>query len=155
MPTTQSLDAKSITEFLTMLYGLNVSAKATGSVDASNVHAVATYSSDDGDVKGSIFCDLACAAKLGAALTQIPAGGVEDAIKEGALPDNILENLSEAFNILVNIFPDQASKRLALKEVICGKEAAEILNGRSSGESQDFELDIQRYGTGQILVISD
>ena len=62
-------------------------------------HVVATYNDLEGQFRFAISCDLPLANSLGAALTMIPPGGVEDAVAEGQVPANIAENLREVLSI--------------------------------------------------------
>jgi hypothetical protein len=140
-------------QFLTTLYDLNITVSDLDSFDPKSTYVFATYADDQGEVKASIACDIDCAAKLAAALTQIPAGGVEDSIKSGKLPDNLSENLSEIFNILVNVFPDHTTSRLAIADVQYGQDA--ITSSEDQGTFSNrcqFEVDIQRYGAGKMQV---
>ena len=149
--TTIFQDASAVGEFLTTLFGLKTEAVDSETIPADSVYAIALYADDNGDIKACIACDLDCAAKLGAALTQIAIGAVEDAISAGELPDNLKANLSEIFNILVNLFTNQQTERLVLSSFAFGDEATTHLQ-KSPRNSSGFDLDIQRYGVGNMDV---
>lgn len=136
--------AEEATSFFTGLFGLKVTAEVDPSVDVDAVGALATYVNDEGEVKGRILCDLQGAAILGAALTQIPMGRVEDAVKEGSLPENLQENLSEVFNISVNLLPGHVSQRLVLQNAGFNADCEGVDEAKAEGTA--LKLDVQRYG---------
>ena len=142
-------------EFLSNLFGLQIKGTEAGGVDPSSVRGFAAYCDDGGSLRAAIFCDIHCAAKLGAALTQIPIGGVEDAINDDSLPGNIAENLGEVFNIGVNIFHESNAPRLVMSSVATGAEAASAYSSQvADGTAVScFELEIQRYGKGRLGVV--
>ena len=148
--TTATSNCEEISEFLTNLYGLSVTVSAgTGAPESVGVSA--SYVDSEGAVKGHIHCDVAAAAVLGAALTQIPMGAVEDAVSTGVLPDNIRENVSEVLNIAVNLLPEQENNRLVLSGVEFGSLADGVEGLSSVGV---LELAIQRYDAKGLLQIS-
>jgi len=136
--------------FFTGLFGLKVTATVDDSVVISDVGGVATYTNDTGEVRGRILADLRGAAILGAALTQIPMGRVDDACKTGQLPDNLQENLSEVLNISVNLLPGHFSQRLVLKAVDFQPADDEIEAAKTAAIG--LKLDVQRYGQCLLLV---
>ena len=138
--------ADAVGQFLQDLFGFDVqAADAPHEIESFGVSA--SYVNSEGKVMGHLVCDLEAAAKLGAALTQIPPGGVEDAIKSGALPDNLKENLHEVLNIAVNIMPVPPNQRLTLGEISyeAPTDLAETLD-----ESSGVELKLARYGDCKI-----
>jgi len=153
MQATQQLpQANEVSDFLTSLYGLKIVAKGASVNSAADVSAFAEYVDDEGTIRGFIGCDLAGSAKLGAALTQIPMGAVEDTLEAGTLPGNLSENLAEVFNIVVNLFPECHIHRLVLGRTVFGEAATAAFAEHSETASVVFELDIQRYGTGVLLL---
>ena len=144
---TTTIDAEEIGKFFTSIFGLDV--KLTDSTsDAPASGAYATYVDGDGNEKGHIFCDLAGASILGAALTQIPMGAVEDAVETGEITDSLRENFDEVMNIAVNVFAGKVSGRLSL-----GSIETEGTPDLSKGST--FQLSVQRYGDGQINIWMD
>lgn len=143
--------AEEIGDFLSNLYGLQVSTKPASPLDVEKARAMADYVDDQGNVKAVVACDISGAAKLGAALTQIPVGGVEDSIDEDELSNSLSENLLEVFNIAVNVFRESHSHRLVVNQITLGSEAAKLTaEATSSAEATHYELDIERYGSGAI-----
>ena len=136
--------AEETASFLTNLYGLKVTAKEDSEVTDFSFGALGTYVNDDDEVKGKILCDLQGAAILGAALTQIPMGRVDDAVKSGSLPENLQDNLSEVFNISVNLLPGHHTHRLVLRETIFEAGSTDVDSIKSEGVG--VVLEVQRYG---------
>ena len=151
MPATAySENADNISSFMTDLYGLEVKASENAELKLSTIGAVATYTDDSDNVHGHIVLDLPAAAILGAALTQIPMGGVEDAISSGKLPDNIRENISEVLNIAVNLFPSHTTLRLVLQGVVFDAEAVEA--AKDLPQVLSVDVSVQRYGDGGMFL---
>lgn len=128
------------------LFGLDITDKAA--VD-SEPYSIAEYVDEAGDVAGYLSCDLASGCRLAAALTQIPAGRVDEAIGDGAIDDNLAENLNEVFNISVALLAPADGSRVVLKRVLHGSgsegfsEAVAALNGR---DRTDYSFEVARYG---------
>lgn len=136
--------------FLSNLLGLQVSTTESDAPESAAVSA--TYVDSDEVVRAHIICDLPSAAILGAALTQIPMGRVNDSIKEGKLADNLQENAAEVFNIAVNLLPNHETRRYVLKDVcFCDDSCMPALGDVE--QCDDFELDVQRYGKGKMRVV--
>ncbi|MEM6471459.1 MAG: hypothetical protein AAF802_17990 [Planctomycetota bacterium] len=133
--------------FLTNLLGLKVTVSESTAPDP--VAVVAAYVDSNDVERAQILCDLSSAAMLGAALTQIPMGSVEDSIECGELSDNLKENVSEVFNISVNVLPNHDTHRFVLKEVRFGEEAT---SSDDVTQSEDFEIEVQRYGKGHLRI---
>ena len=136
--------------FFTGLFGLKVTASVDPALELSNVGGLATYVDDAGEIRGRILCDLQGAAILGAALTQIPMGRVDDAVRSGEMPDNLQENLSEVLNIAVNLLPGHISQRLVLRDVNFQPAEADLEAAKASASG--LQLDVQRYGECKLLV---
>ncbi len=97
--------ARQICEMLSGLVGRSVSPEAVASppkIDAKPAY-IATYVNEDGSVVGLCRCDLAAAASLGAALSMLPAGRVDDCIRSSSLDEMLYENFWEVCNV-VSVF---------------------------------------------------
>ncbi|MFN3191443.1 MAG: hypothetical protein ACE361_13050 [Aureliella sp.] len=151
MPSTISLPEQGETQsFLSDLAGQNIpTTSKDGSVD---VYAVAEYADQDGTVIGLIGCDLPAAARLGAILTRIPKGAVEDTIKTREFPDHIAENLGETLNIASNLFPSHNERRICLTRMLLDGEASQYVEAANIDESVNFDVDIAGYGPGSIVI---
>ena len=117
-------------------------------------YAFAEYVNDEGEVNGIVACDLESAARLSASLTRIPKGVIDDSVRSGIVPDHILENLEEIFNISSNLFPDSHRHRISLKKSYLEGEAAEQFAALDSSILSAFELEIMNYGPGKICMAS-
>lgn len=149
MSTNTSDLAAEFGEFLTSLYGLDIEVSTSDSGTVESPGAVATYVDEEGAVQAQIICDLSAAVMLGAALSQIPAGGASDCIAAGEMSENISDNLHEVLNIVVNVFASHASSRVVLRDVLTGDEA------KQAAVPEDgtlMPISIPRYGDGKMLV---
>ncbi len=109
--------ARQICEMLSGLVGRSVSPEAVASppkIDAKPAY-IATYVNEDGSVVGLCRCDLAAAASLGAALSMLPAGRVDDCIRSSSLDEMLYENFWEVCNVLVRVFNAPHQPVLSLK----------------------------------------
>jgi hypothetical protein len=148
--TNQSVNAEEFGTFLSDLYGLKITAAEEAGLTCDKFGCLATYVDSEGNEKGRILCDLQGAAMLGAALTQVPMGAVEDAVSAGELPDNLSENVREVLNISVNVFPSHENQRLVLKDV--STEASEL---PPVADAVPLKLEIQRYGACKVFIFCD
>ena len=149
MSTVQDINGAELGEFLTSLYGLEISVANAADASYADFGALATYVDGEENVAGYILCDLPAAAMLGGALTQIPVGGVEDAIAAKEVPANLAENIHEVLNISVNIFPGSESRRIVLKDFTTDS-STEV---PSTDNAVAFDVDVQRYGKCKLLVV--
>ncbi len=116
---------------------------------------VAAYHDNTGATKRLLTCDLAFANSAGAALSMIPPGAANDAIKSGQVPDNILANLHEVMNIAVNLFIDSFGSRLELASVSRISELSpEAKAALSSKERTSVDVAIPRYTSGRVGLIA-
>ena len=144
-----SVNADEIAGFLTGLYGLQVSVAADPGASCDVPGGMASYVDAVGTEKGRILCDLSAAAILGAALTQVPMGVVEEAISAGELPDNLAENVREVLNIAVSLLPGSHHARLVLDTV-----TTEFADVPSCDGAAALSVDVQRYGSCKLFVMS-
>ncbi len=153
MPATAPIvETEEFGKFLTDLFALKVQS-TDAATDTGSIRATTEYVDSEGVLRGLIACDLACAARLGAALTQIPLGAVEDSLDAGALSDNLAENLAEVLNIAVNLFPECHSQRLVATTTTQGEEASTVFAEKTAGAAVcSFDIDIQRYGKGVVTI---
>ena len=140
----------------TMLFGNDTTCKpgkAPLPPDACAI--VAAYQDSTGATKRLLTCDLAFANSAGAALSMIPPGAANDAIKTGNVPDNILMNLHEVMNIAVNLFTDSFDGRLELASVTRINEVSpETKAALTSKERTTIDVAIPRYAAGRVGMIA-
>ncbi len=148
--TEKDVAGKELSDFIVNLFGIKTDVSPAPAISNDSLVIYASYVDDADDVRGYIACDIACGAILGAALTQIPMGAVEDCIKSGELSSSLKENLHEVLNIAVSLIPHQASKRVVLKDVTIAEGAPEITGLTSS---EDYVMKMARYGSGSLRII--
>lgn len=143
--TIQAPACSEVTELMKDLFGLNVS---ESSPTVHPLYSIAEYCNPDGEAVGYMACDLATGCRLGAALTQVPAGRVDEAVKDGAMPENLAENLYEVFNISVNLIAPEGV-RLVLNRVAQINQTDtynELKEKLEAAQSTQYGFDVARYG---------
>lgn len=116
----------------------------------------ATYRNDAGELSAVAFCDLAVGGSLGAALTMVPVGRVDECLKAGRLDDVLRENLHEVFNVLSAAFPMSGSPRVVLTELRCQEApAADVaaLLAKPTGRL-DLDLAVNGYRSGKFALLA-
>ncbi len=138
--------------FLTDLMGLKIEATES-SVGADRVHAVGEYYNTNDERRGIIAVDIQAGAGLGAALTRVPKGSVQDAIKEQTLPENLLENLQETLNVSANLLPCSQAGAVTLRDTTVGEDAKTIFNAAEGATVGTYELELGNYGLGHLWLV--
>ncbi len=106
---------------------------------------VARYVGEGGDAL--VLCDRKLALSLGAALTLLPPGIVQDAMR-GAIPSNLEANVHEVFNLLVQVLRDSEGQVPRLASI----EPAAALP-RAAGRRLDLAISVAGYASGRIALI--
>lgn len=143
-------------EVAELMHGLFGSAVTSVTPPEASVHSIAEYVNDSGSVVGYIGCDLAGGCRLGAALTMVPAGRVDEAVKERQVPDTLSENLDEIFNICVNLIASPDCGRVVLKRVLHGESSSDFAAAESglsaAADTVTVGIDIPRYGVCRMVI---
>ncbi len=150
--TIEAPSAKDVNDLMQGLFGLDV--KKVDVPDAE-IHSIAEYVDDDGNAVGFLAFDLAGGCRLGAALTQVPAGRVDEAIAESAIPENLAENLDEVFNISVNLITPEEGGRMVLGRSAHGASAehhAALIEALGQREQTKYGFDVTRYGVCSLTI---
>ncbi len=139
-------NASEIHDLMSSLFGLDVTSADAADQD---IHVIAEYVDDAGTPVAWIGCDLAGACRMGAALTQVPAGRVDEAVADGRIPDTLAENLDEIFNISVNLVARPDSHTVFHRSVKRGQDADfdAVLEAFGNAERTEAGFEIARYGT--------
>jgi hypothetical protein len=159
MTTTPLPVAQDVRELIEGLLGRHVDAHpAHAGVDLkrNRENLVGTYDTDDGHVAALILVDLACAARLGAALGLAPHSAADDAVKGGILPVQLGENVAEVLNVAASLFNTDGAPHLRLSSVYGGDvpAPADVAQwAKAFAPRLDLELDISGYGTGLWSVV--
>jgi len=103
---------------------------------------------DEGHVIGACLADLAFAARAGAALAMIPKPVADDALKQGALVDNLRENYYEVANIATSLLNGPSVPHLKLTELVDGvPDEVRDLIVRAAGR-RTYSVTLGDYGSG-------
>lgn len=142
-----------VTDLMRDLVGLNVQPASGGD---TSLHLIAEYVDDGGNPVTRIACDLASGCRMGAALTQVPAGCVKEAVADGAVPANLAENLDEIFNILVNLVATDDTHMVFHRSVQRGtdEEFDVALDAVGESSATEYQFDIDRYGVCRMVIAS-
>ncbi len=145
-----------VTSLFTMLFGdRTVCQPSQSPLPGEQAAVIATYGDSTGTIQRVLACDLGFANSAGAALSLIPLGVVNEAIKAGHVPDNILANLHEVLNIAVNLFTDSFGGRLELVDVQRAADVAAALKTViKAGRAKVIDVSIPRYCSGRVSLIS-
>jgi two-component system, chemotaxis family, chemotaxis protein CheY len=111
---------------------------------------------DDNSVIAYAVCDLALAARVGAALSLIPAGPANEAIASGQLADTLFENFREVLNVLTQLFESSGRFRVCLHRIHKPGEALppQLADHLSKPKSRtDVAVDVSGYGKGALTLL--
>lgn len=145
-----------ITHLFTMLFGQDtVCTKRKLPLSKKECVIVAAYRDNCGAIRRVLTCDLTFANTAGAALSAIPSGTANEAIRAGEVPENVFMNLSEVMNIAVNLFTESFGGRLELECVARQNELTpETLATLASADRLKIDVVIPRYAAGRIDLIA-
>jgi two-component system chemotaxis response regulator CheY len=119
---------------------------------------VAEYHSvEGGALAACAVCDLAFALRTGAALTLVPPGVVEEAIRARALEDTLADNFHEVLNVMARFFDHGGSSRVQLGPVhLPGEKLDPALAAPIARPAArlDLTVDIAGYGKGNLSLLS-
>ena len=145
-------------EQLTSLLGkeTTVSESAGPNAFEADCHTARYFTRDD---RLAALCqvDLAVAAFLGAALAMVPAGGAEEAVKEGELGANLIDAYSEVANIMAGLLCADGYPHVRWVSVAKSLDAlTDDDKAIVAGPKQriDVEIEIEGYGGGKMTILS-
>lgn len=105
------------------LMGLTVTAKKGQPADLKGPTAVGVVVDEAGETVCLIQFDMASAASVGAALSRVPAGAAQDAIRRNNMDEVLMGNFHEVINVLTVLTTAAVGRRTILKHTKQGKEA--------------------------------
>jgi hypothetical protein len=117
---------------------------------------IGLYVADDGRPVAACAADVALAANSSAALSMLPPAAAKDAAESKVLTDVMIANLHEIMNICSRLLMSHSSAHLKLARVYPSRAMPPELTallGAARGR-RDFELDVPKYGTGTLAVLS-
>lgn len=147
---------KTISDFVGTLIGKSVTAKPCPPLAAGAAALMCGIYVDDANTPVGLFlCDLALGCSVGAALSMVPPAAVQEAVKTGNVPPNLLDNAREVINIAANLIASAHGRHVRLRDVAIGKtlppEATALL--AKPALRIDAELAIPGYGTGKLALV--
>ena len=152
--------AKDVRDLLEGMLGREVDVRTGGAMvnpNADDGAQVGTYVDRLGALRALVVADLPLAARTGAAIALMPAGGAEVAIEEGQLSQALFENAYEILNVMASLFnlPDAPHVKLdgcwAPREALPADVAQWVL---SYVRRLDLDVDVKGYGTGRLSVLA-
>jgi DNA-binding response OmpR family regulator len=100
---------ETLASILSNLLGREVATKPAPGPRLTNPGVVAHYRSPSG-AGALLVAELGVAVALGAALTRVPAQVAAEYVKEGELPEVVLQNFGEVLNVLSHVVPGQQER---------------------------------------------
>jgi hypothetical protein len=125
-------------------------------VPSKTTNVVAAYVGDKLALQAVCIVDIEAAARLGGALAMVPRGGVDDAIQERELSQNLRDNCYEVLNVLASVFNVGNAPHVRLYEMygpnqgVPGDVAAVA---GIAGSRMDISLKIAGYGDGLMSIV--
>lgn len=139
--------ADHISKFLTSLLGRNVGVQES---DTPVQKSTMAWFSDDEGNKAACVCDMPLSIYLGASLSLIHPGYAKDCVKDKDLPDNILENLGEVYNIAAGLFePHIPFHQMHVMPSSIPGEVDSFVQGGAE-EQLNLLVKIEGYGSGYL-----
>lgn len=147
-------DSRAVATLLGDLVMRGVTTKASSTTNIRPPGILGTYVHDDGQVCAACWMDLAAAASVGACLTLIPSGVVDESIRSGSLVDNLAENAREILNVCARLFTREGSPRVSLQNVTSDlpPDAAELI--AKPRASLHLDLTVVGYRGGRISLLT-
>jgi hypothetical protein len=145
-----------VREVVEGMIGRNVNFSDGRPVPGGRDAVTAVYVNDALRVMAVAVVDLPGAARLGGALGLVPKGGVDDAIDEKDLPENLRDNCYEILNVLASVFNVPEAPHVRLYEMHGpGDIPPTDVQSLSAmlGSREDVQMDIAGYGTGCMSII--
>lgn len=102
-----------------------------------------------------VTLDLPLAAYLGCSLALLPPGIAESAIADGALPEDLSENVGEVLNVLTAVLNEHFGTRQRLYGSYPGAEAPAdaAAYSKALGNRLDLQVTVPGYGTGTLSFV--
>jgi hypothetical protein len=144
--------ADSVTSLLAMIYGDDLN---TSDLDAAAISGqrIATFINDDDKLVAACVCDRQFVVYSGAALSMIPAGGVEDMIADNSISEAIADSFHEVMNICSKLLMSDSSDHLRLDKTLdCAQQADFDANIDALPTRLGFKVEIPGYGNGAMAI---
>jgi hypothetical protein len=150
-------DTAKVKQMLGLLFdGLDVKPGKRFEIAPPSGSWIGLYVADDGRPVAACAADVALAANSSAALSMLPPATAKDAAKSKELTEVMIANLHEIMNICSRLLMSDSSAHLKLARVYPSNAMPTELTALLSAARGrgDFELNVPRYGTGTLAVLS-
>jgi two-component system chemotaxis response regulator CheY len=143
---------QSLAEMLEELLGRDVTTRPSTPPRLASAGAIGRYRGDNESTRALLIAELEVAASMGAALSCIPRGVVEEEAKAGRLSEIVETNLFEVFNVLSKAVPGYEERwRLDGMKVIAELgEHQEVWDARPDTWRSCVTVSIDGYPSGRI-----
>jgi hypothetical protein len=152
--------AKDVRDLLEGMLGREVEVRTGGAMVNPQADAgaqVGAYVDKLGALRAVVVADLALAARAGAAIALMPAGGAEVAIEESQLSQSLFENAYEILNVMASLFNVGDAPHVKLDgcwapgDTVPADVAQWVL---SYVRRLDLDVDVKGYGPGRLSVLA-
>ena len=126
-------------------------------IDGKTPGAIMGAFIDDNDVPVAVcVCDIEFAAFSGCSMTMLPPSAAEDAVRDKNLEPMMRDNFNEVMNIFTRLFMNEKTPHLRLDKCYEVAEAPEAFVSIASltGDRSNMEIDIPRYGKGNVSFVA-
>lgn len=145
-------DHVKIAKNLSTLLGREVTAaKARGKVTFKGPVVVATYVDDQDKPCVSCVCDFGAAGHMGGALSLIPIGVVEQAVKKADFDSELLAASREVLNVLAGLINTDLQKHLRLTDAVVHKSAPK--ESMAGATRRELTIGVHGYGGGEFVMV--
>jgi len=144
---------KELTDTLSQLLDRRVEISAAKSGEPTEI--VVRYVDGSGDLVAAWTIERVLSWSLGAALTMVPRGMVDEAIKNGSADSQIDENFKEVVNVLATAAANVVSRRAVLESIaeeqpVLMRTARQI--SAAGGRWTVLEVNVDGYPAGRMAV---
>ena len=153
-------NAKDVRDLLEGMLGREVDVTTGGAMvdpGAADGAQVGIYVDRNLGLRALVLADLPLAARAGAAIALMPAGGAEVAIEESALSQALFENAYEILNVMASLFNVGEHPHVKLDGCWAPGDAvpADVAQWVLSYVRRlDLDVDVKGYGPGRLSVLA-
>ena len=118
---------------------------------------IAEFVTDEDEVGALCAVDAEFTLRCGAALAMVPTSVVDEAMRRGELPENLVENVQEVANILAQLLNSPRTPHLRLKtlhQLPVDLPAAVSALLDAPEFRRDFAIVIEGYGDGRMALLA-
>ncbi|GAA2726590.1 hypothetical protein [Cellulomonas aerilata] len=152
--------AKDVRDLLEGMLGREVDVRTGGAMvnpGAEGGAQIGAYVDKLGALRALVVADLPLAARAGAAIALVPAGGADVAIEESRLSQALFENAYEVLNVMASLFNVGDAPHVKLDGCWAPGEAvpADVAQWVLSYVRRlDLDVDVKGYGPGKLSVLA-